>query len=110
MDLAAAAPLDLPDRTACTDQTAPIDQNGRMDHIDQTDQLVRTDRIDQTDRTDRTDQTAGDIPDGGAKPLLDEPQTLAAGIAMWVFVLGPVLALIAAIPIAWGWGLSPSTS
>lgn len=40
------------------------------------------------------------------KPLLDAPQTLAAGITMWVFVIGPMLCLLAAVPVAWGWGLS----
>jgi stearoyl-CoA desaturase (delta-9 desaturase) len=42
----------------------------------------------------------------GAKPLLDEPQTLAAGITMWAFVLGPMLALLLVVPFAWGWGVS----
>ena len=26
---------------------------------------------------------------------------------LWVFVLAPFVALLAAIPVAWGWGLSP---
>ena len=46
------------------------------------------------------------VADAEVKPLLDAPQNLAAGITMWVFVIGPVLCLIAAVPIAWGRGLS----
>ncbi|OIJ64791.1 acyl-CoA desaturase [Streptomyces mangrovisoli] len=42
----------------------------------------------------------------GPRPLLDAPQTAAAGAAMWVFVVGPPLALVAVVPFAWGWGLS----
>ena len=38
-----------------------------------------------------------------AKPLLDAPQTLAAGIAMWVAVLLPLVGLVVAIPVGWGW-------
>ncbi len=41
-----------------------------------------------------------------AKPLLDAPQTLAAGIAMWVAVVLPLAGLAVAIPVGWGWGLS----
>ena len=56
-----------------------------------------------------TVDAAGSAPDAGAgaRPLLDEPQTLAAGIAMWIFVVGPVLCLLIVVPLAWGWGLSP---
>jgi stearoyl-CoA desaturase (delta-9 desaturase) len=42
----------------------------------------------------------------GAKPLLDAPQTAAAGVAMWIFVVGPPISLIAVVPFVWGWGLS----
>jgi stearoyl-CoA desaturase (delta-9 desaturase) len=41
-----------------------------------------------------------------AKPLLDVPQTATAAVAMWTFVIVPLLALAMAIPVAWGWGLS----
>ncbi len=41
-----------------------------------------------------------------SKPLLDKRQTQAASIIMWVFVLLPFVALILAIPVVWGWGLS----
>jgi stearoyl-CoA desaturase (Delta-9 desaturase) len=44
----------------------------------------------------------------GAKPLLDAPQTLAAGIAMWLAVLLPLAGLAAAIPVGWGWA-SPAS-
>ncbi|MFF3511479.1 acyl-CoA desaturase [Streptomyces sp. NPDC002573] len=58
---------------------------------------------------DRTEQTATehetDI-EGGVKPLLDAPQTAAAAAAMWTFVVGPMICLIIAVPLAWGWGLS----
>jgi stearoyl-CoA desaturase (Delta-9 desaturase) len=40
------------------------------------------------------------------KPLLDTPQTAAATSTMWTFVIVPLLALAAAIPVVWGWGLS----
>ena len=46
------------------------------------------------------------VADAEVKPLLDAPQNLAAGVTMWVFVIGPMLCLIAAVPIAWGRGLS----
>lgn len=39
-------------------------------------------------------------------PLLDAPQSAAAGVSMWIFILGPLVGLIAAVPLAWGWGLS----
>jgi stearoyl-CoA desaturase (delta-9 desaturase) len=45
-------------------------------------------------------------PPEAAKPLLDAPQTAAAGIAMWVAVVLPLVGLAIAIPVGWGWGLS----
>ncbi|MEU9454821.1 fatty acid desaturase [Streptomyces sp. NPDC048277] len=56
------------------------------------------------DRTEHT--TAEPQADAGAKPLLDTPQTAAAGVAMWIFVFAPPISLIAVVPFAWGWGLS----
>ncbi|MFF4749465.1 acyl-CoA desaturase [Streptomyces sp. NPDC002514] len=44
--------------------------------------------------------------EAGIKPLLDTPQTATAAAAMWTFVVGPMLCLIVAVPLAWGWGLS----
>jgi stearoyl-CoA desaturase (delta-9 desaturase) len=41
-----------------------------------------------------------------ARPLLDAPQNIAAAAAMWIFVVGPVLALGVAAPLAWGTDLS----
>ena len=41
-----------------------------------------------------------------ARPLLDAPQSAAAGIAMWVAVVLPLIGLAVAIPVGWGWGLS----
>ncbi|MFC7530942.1 acyl-CoA desaturase [Actinoplanes sp. GCM10030250] len=43
----------------------------------------------------------------GPKPMIEATQSRAAIAMLWVFVVGPFLALFAAIPIAWGWGLSP---
>jgi stearoyl-CoA desaturase (delta-9 desaturase) len=40
------------------------------------------------------------------KPLLDARQSTPAAITMWIFVVVPFVGLIAAIPLAWGWGLS----
>ncbi|HME66044.1 MAG TPA: acyl-CoA desaturase, partial [Streptosporangiaceae bacterium] len=44
-------------------------------------------------------------PDAG-KPLLDVPQSMTAGVAMWVAVVLPLIGLAIAIPVGWGWGLS----
>jgi stearoyl-CoA desaturase (delta-9 desaturase) len=38
--------------------------------------------------------------------MLEAPQQTGPLVLLWVFVLAPFLGLIAAIPIAWGWGLS----
>jgi stearoyl-CoA desaturase (Delta-9 desaturase) len=42
----------------------------------------------------------------GPKPLLENPQPRSALVVLWVFVTVPFLALMAAVPLAWGWGLS----
>src|SRR5690349_15558240 len=42
----------------------------------------------------------------GPKPLLDARQGGAAAVTMWLFVVLPFVALLAAIPLAWGWGLA----
>ncbi|WP_217552120.1 fatty acid desaturase [Streptomyces sp. GbtcB6] len=58
---------------------------------------------------DRPEQTVteGDAETAaGARPLLDTPQTAAAGIAMWIFVVGPLICLAVAVPLVWGRGLS----
>ncbi|MCI2422659.1 acyl-CoA desaturase [Saccharopolyspora sp. K220] len=41
----------------------------------------------------------------GRKPLLAGRRPLAPHLSVYVFILGPLLGLIAAVPIAWGWGL-----
>ncbi|MEU8076502.1 acyl-CoA desaturase [Catellatospora citrea] len=38
--------------------------------------------------------------------MLDAPQTRAGHVAIWIFVATPFVGLLAAVPIAWGWGLS----
>ncbi|HEX6076625.1 MAG TPA: acyl-CoA desaturase [Micromonosporaceae bacterium] len=42
----------------------------------------------------------------GSKPLTEGPVSRSAQITLWTFVVVPFLALIAAVPVAWGWGLS----
>jgi stearoyl-CoA desaturase (delta-9 desaturase) len=39
------------------------------------------------------------------KPMLAGRRPLAPHLSVYVFILGPFLGLIAAVPIAWGWGL-----
>jgi len=41
----------------------------------------------------------------GPKPMLDHTKGWAEQATLYVFVLVPFLALIAAVPVAWGWGL-----
>ena len=56
---------------------------------------------------DRIERTAAEQQaDAGGRSLLDAPQTAAAGVAMWIFVVAPPISLIAMVPFAWGWGLS----
>ena len=56
---------------------------------------------------DVPERPAAPLPDAAPKPLLDAPQSRAASLTMWTFVVVPQLCLLAAIPFAWGWGLSP---
>lgn len=42
----------------------------------------------------------------GPKPLVEATQSTTELVVLWVFVAAPFVALLAAIPIAWGWGLS----
>lgn len=43
----------------------------------------------------------------GPKPLAEAAAQLFASLVMlWVLVAGPFVALLAAVPVAWGWGLS----
>jgi len=48
------------------------------------------------------DQTSS----GGPKPLFEGKRNTATQIAVYAFILLPFLALVAAIPFVWGWGLS----
>ncbi|MFG2045414.1 acyl-CoA desaturase [Dactylosporangium sp. NPDC048998] len=41
-----------------------------------------------------------------AKPLLGRKRPIPAHVAVYAFVIIPFLALLAAVPIAWGWGLA----
>jgi stearoyl-CoA desaturase (delta-9 desaturase) len=41
----------------------------------------------------------------GPKPILDGQRGVASTVAVYVFVIVPLLALLAAVPAAWGWGL-----
>ncbi|OLT07353.1 stearoyl-CoA 9-desaturase [Pseudonocardia sp. CNS-004] len=43
---------------------------------------------------------------GGARPILDGRRGLGPQIGVYVFVILPLLALVATIPFAWGWGLT----
>jgi stearoyl-CoA desaturase (Delta-9 desaturase) len=45
-------------------------------------------------------------PPRGPKPLTDEKQSIVALVALWSYVVVPFLALLAAVPVAWGWGLT----
>jgi stearoyl-CoA desaturase (delta-9 desaturase) len=40
------------------------------------------------------------------KPVTEDRQTFIGLAALWVYVVIPFLALLAAVPYAWGWGLS----
>jgi stearoyl-CoA desaturase (Delta-9 desaturase) len=40
-----------------------------------------------------------------AKPLHGDPRSTASQIGTYLFILGPFVALVAAIPLTWGWGI-----
>jgi stearoyl-CoA desaturase (Delta-9 desaturase) len=42
----------------------------------------------------------------GPKPLTEGKQSTGILAALWAFVIIPFVALLAAVPVAWGWGLS----
>jgi stearoyl-CoA desaturase (Delta-9 desaturase) len=48
----------------------------------------------------------GRVASGGGKPLLDEPVPRYTLVVLGLVVAVPFLALLAAAPVAWGWGLS----
>ncbi len=43
---------------------------------------------------------------GSARPILEGRRGIAPQISVYVFVILPLVALVAAIPFAWGWGLT----
>ena len=43
-----------------------------------------------------------DPPQAGSKPLTEGKQSTGILVALWAFVVIPFLALIAAVPVAWG--------
>ena len=43
---------------------------------------------------------------GGAKPVLDSPRPRGESFLVYAFTLIPTAALAAAVPLAWGWGLT----
>jgi stearoyl-CoA desaturase (Delta-9 desaturase) len=56
--------------------------------------------------TGQTFGTIGQTRSDTGRPLLDEPVPRYAMVVLVVGVVVPFIALLAAIPIAWGWGLS----
>jgi stearoyl-CoA desaturase (delta-9 desaturase) len=46
-------------------------------------------------------------PSAAHRPMLQQPRSWAATVALWTFVIVPFVALAATVPVAWGWGLSP---
>ena len=53
-----------------------------------------------------TDRGVVDRELAGVAPITDRRKPVAAVVALWVFVLVPFAGLAAAVPVAWGWGLS----
>ena len=51
-----------------------------------------------------TPSTEGKV--SGAKPVIADKRPSSEAALVYAFVLIPTLALIAAVPLAWGWGLS----
>jgi stearoyl-CoA desaturase (Delta-9 desaturase) len=40
------------------------------------------------------------------RAMVQQPRSWSATVALWIFVVVPFVAVVAAIPVAWGWGLS----
>jgi stearoyl-CoA desaturase (Delta-9 desaturase) len=53
-----------------------------------------------------TTPTASRAGPGGPKPILAPPKPRHERLLIGVFTVLPMLALVAAVPLAWGWGLS----
>ncbi|MCP2253223.1 stearoyl-CoA desaturase (delta-9 desaturase) [Prauserella aidingensis] len=49
---------------------------------------------------------ADETPKSGRKPILDGQRGPGVQFAVYLGVLAPLVALVAAVPFAWGWGLS----
>ena len=45
-------------------------------------------------------------PESAARPLTEGKQSRTIIIALWSFVVIPFIAVLAAVPVAWGWGMS----
>ncbi|MFD1049178.1 acyl-CoA desaturase, partial [Kibdelosporangium lantanae] len=43
---------------------------------------------------------------GGPKPLFEGKRNMATQIAVYAFIILPFVALVAAVPFVWGWGLT----
>ena len=43
--------------------------------------------------------------DGGPKPVFEGTKRRGEQFALYIFVIVPFLAFLAAVPVAWGWGL-----
>lgn len=48
----------------------------------------------------------GEAPSQRPKPMIEGRAPIKRQVAVYVFILAPFLALLAAVPVAWGWGLS----
>jgi stearoyl-CoA desaturase (Delta-9 desaturase) len=49
--------------------------------------------------------TVPDLDPSRSRPMLSGRRPLAPHLSVYLFILGPMFALIAAVPLAWGWGL-----
>jgi stearoyl-CoA desaturase (Delta-9 desaturase) len=45
------------------------------------------------------------LPTGAPKPMLADKKAIWEQLALYFFVIVPFVALVAAVPVAWGWGL-----
>ncbi|MDQ3476173.1 MAG: acyl-CoA desaturase, partial [Actinomycetota bacterium] len=50
-------------------------------------------------------QTAALSERPGPQPMMDEAKGRGEQLTLYIFVIVPFLALIAAVPVVWGWGL-----
>ncbi|MET7425632.1 acyl-CoA desaturase [Dactylosporangium sp. NPDC005555] len=52
------------------------------------------------------DPVPGQSPERGPRALTEGRQSIGILVALWGFVVLPFVALLAAVPVAWGWGLT----